>query len=94
MQCAVHDRSASIFLFPRFSASNEPRGWGVRAGLGWGEGYNNDESILISDFQMSVGVLFYWDLSSATKDRRKITWFSRKLSTRNLSPYYIVLKST
>ena len=79
--------------------SNEPRGWGVRARLGWGEGYNNDESILISDFQMSVGVLllycylFSWDLIFAIKDPRKITWFSRKVTTRNLTPCYIVLKS-
>ena len=42
MRSAVHDRSASIFLFLQL--------WSVAGGGG------NDESVLISDFQMLAGM--------------------------------------
>ena len=43
VQSAVHNQSTSIFLFPRFSASNEPAGfdgklWSAAAAGGGGGG--------------------------------------------------------
>ena len=49
---------ASIFFFPRFSASNDPS-WFVEAlvcNAGRGGGGSNYESVLISDFQMLAGM--------------------------------------
>ena len=66
LQNTMHDRSASIFLFPpRFSASNESAGfdgklWSVASGIGGGGGgweQSNDESVLISDIQMLAGMV-------------------------------------
>ena len=60
VQCTI--RFALIFLFPRFSASNEPMGfdgklWSARDGGGeGGEGWSNDESALISNWQMLAGM--------------------------------------
>ena len=50
----MQNRSASIFLFPRFSASSEPAGFDRE--LWSGGGLSNDESVLISDFQMLAGM--------------------------------------
>ena len=48
MQSAVHDRSASIFLFSLGIAKT--------FGLGGGGDKGNDERVLICDFQMLAGM--------------------------------------